>query len=61
MFLDVLRRRNPEFHRSCRQKLHHEGKIPANAYVIDLDADRAPTPASSRTEAHAARPEDPSP
>ncbi|MCA0343424.1 alanine racemase [Shinella sp. 838] len=37
MFLDVLRRRNPGFIEAA-QKLHREGKIPANAYVIDLDA-----------------------
>jgi predicted amino acid racemase len=37
MFLDVLRRRNPAFVRAA-QRLHQEGRIPANAYVIDLDA-----------------------
>ncbi|MDX3975480.1 alanine racemase [Shinella sp.] len=37
MFLDVLRRRNPGFIEAA-QKLHCEGSIPANAYVIDLDA-----------------------
>jgi predicted amino acid racemase len=36
MFLDVLRRRNPGFIEAA-QTLHREGKIPANAYVIDLD------------------------
>ena len=36
MFLDVLRRRNPGFIEAA-QKLHRDGKIPANAYVIDLD------------------------
>ena len=37
MFLDVLRRRNP---RLIEQSiaLHQAGKIPANTYVIDLDA-----------------------
>ena len=37
MFLDALRRRNPAFVLAA-QKLHREGRIPANAYVIDLDA-----------------------
>src|SRR5262245_52453434 len=37
MFLDVLRRRNPAFIETA-MALHQEGKIPANAYVIDLDA-----------------------
>ena len=37
MFLDVLRRRNPEFVLAA-QRLHRDGAIPANAYVIDLDA-----------------------
>jgi predicted amino acid racemase len=37
MFLDVLRRRNPDFILAA-QKLHQEGAIPANSYVIDLDA-----------------------
>ena len=37
MFLDVLRRRNPDFVRAA-QRLHQEGAIPANSYVIDLDA-----------------------
>jgi len=36
MFLDVLRRRNPRFIEAA-QALHREGRIPANAYVIDLD------------------------
>ena len=37
MFLDVLRRRNP---RLIEQSiaLHQGGRIPANSYVIDLDA-----------------------
>jgi predicted amino acid racemase len=37
MFLDVLRRRNPAFIESA-MALHQQGKIPANAYVLDLDA-----------------------
>lgn len=37
MFLDVLRRRNPEFILAA-QTLHQAGAIPANAYVLDLDA-----------------------
>ncbi len=36
MFLDVLRRRNPKLVEAAIQ-LHREGKIPANAYVLDLD------------------------
>lgn len=36
MFLDVLRRRNPEFIEAAMQ-LHQDGRIPANAYVLDLD------------------------
>jgi len=36
MFLDVLRRRNPAFIEAA-MRLHQEGKIPANAYVLDLD------------------------
>ncbi len=37
MFLDVLRRRNPRLiEQSIR--LHQAGRIPANSYVIDLDA-----------------------
>jgi predicted amino acid racemase len=36
MFLDVLRRRNPRFIEAA-MRLHQEGKLPANAYVIDLD------------------------
>lgn len=36
MFLDVLRRRNPQFIKAAMQ-LHQDGKIPANAYVLDLD------------------------
>ena len=37
MFLDVLRRRNPELIEAAIA-LHQEGRIPANAYVLDLDA-----------------------
>jgi predicted amino acid racemase len=37
MFLDVLRRRNPAFIESA-MRLHQEGRIPANSYVLDLDA-----------------------
>ncbi|MFE0013453.1 alanine racemase [Mesorhizobium sp. NPDC059054] len=36
MFLDVLRRRNPAFIEAV-MALHQQGKIPANAYVLDLD------------------------
>ena len=42
MFLDVLRRRNPRFVEAAIA-LHREGKIPANAYVLDLDAVEANT------------------
>ena len=37
MFLDVLRRRNPAFLLAA-QSLHQAGAIPANSYVLDLDA-----------------------
>lgn len=37
MFLDVLRRRNPKFIEAA-MALHRQGLIPANAYVLDLDA-----------------------
>jgi predicted amino acid racemase len=37
MFLDVLRRRNPKFLEAAIA-LHRQGEIPANAYVLDLDA-----------------------
>lgn len=37
MFLDLLRRRNPAFVLAA-QALHRAGAIPANAYVLDLDA-----------------------
>lgn len=37
MFLNGLMRRNPDFIRAV-VRLHQEGKIPANSYVLDLDA-----------------------
>jgi predicted amino acid racemase len=37
MFLEVLRRRNPGFLKAAIA-LHRDGAIPANSYVIDLDA-----------------------
>ncbi|MEX3009746.1 alanine racemase [Hoeflea sp. TYP-13] len=37
MFLDVLRRRNPQFIEAAIA-LHQQGRIPTNAYVLDLDA-----------------------
>ncbi|MBG1233918.1 alanine racemase [Aestuariivirga litoralis] len=37
MFLDVIRRRNPHFI-TAAQKLHQEGLIPSNTYMLDLDA-----------------------
>lgn len=37
MFLDVLIRRNPAFIEAAME-LHQAGRIPANAYVLDLDA-----------------------
>ncbi|WP_319532684.1 alanine racemase [uncultured Cohaesibacter sp.] len=37
MFLDVLIRRNPAFIEAA-MALHQQGKIPANSYVLDLDA-----------------------
>jgi predicted amino acid racemase len=36
MFLDNLRRRNPAFIEAAI-RLHQQGKLPANAYVLDLD------------------------
>lgn len=42
MFLDVLRRRNPKFLEAAIA-LHQQGEIPANAYVLDLDAVEANT------------------
>ncbi|HEU4658678.1 MAG TPA: alanine racemase [Capillimicrobium sp.] len=40
MFLDLLRRRNPQF-LDAVVTLHQGGEIPANAYALDLDAVRA--------------------
>ncbi|PZO81246.1 MAG: amino-acid racemase [Mesorhizobium amorphae] len=40
MFLDTLRRRNPRFVEAAIA-LHQAGRIPANAYVLDLDATEA--------------------
>lgn len=40
MFLDVLRRRNPAFIEAA-MALHQQGRIPANSYVLDLDAVQA--------------------
>ncbi|WP_299346174.1 alanine racemase [uncultured Maritalea sp.] len=37
MFLDLIRRRNPKLIETAIA-LHQAGKIPANAYVLDLDA-----------------------
>ena len=37
MFLSTLRRRNPEFLRAA-MALHADGSVPANSYVLDLDA-----------------------
>lgn len=37
MFLDTLIRRNPAFIEAA-MALHQQGEIPANAYVLDLDA-----------------------
>ncbi|MCY4152167.1 MAG: alanine racemase [Aestuariivita sp.] len=37
MFLDLLIRRNPQFIEAA-MSLHQQGKIPANSYVLDLDA-----------------------
>ncbi len=51
MFLDVLRRRNPALIEQAIA-LHQAGRIPANSYVIDLDA----VAANARAIAEAARP-----
>jgi predicted amino acid racemase len=40
MFLDVLRRRNPRLIEGAI-RLHQAGRVPANCYVIDLDAVQA--------------------
>ena len=37
MFLDLLTRRNPAF-LEATIALHQAGKLPANCYVLDLDA-----------------------
>ena len=37
MFLDVIRRRNPRLIEQAIA-LHQFGQLPANTYVIDLDA-----------------------
>src|SRR5579862_2075859 len=37
MFLDVLRRRNPQLIEQAIA-LHQAGRLPANSYIIDLDA-----------------------
>lgn len=37
MFLELLIRRNPRFVEAAME-LHQQGEIPANAYVLDLDA-----------------------
>src|SRR5665213_905862 len=37
MFLDLIRRRNPALVEQAIA-LHQAGRLPANAYVIDLDA-----------------------
>ena len=47
MFLDVLKRRNPAFLEAVTA-LHQSGEIPANAYVLDLDAVRANARVSRR-------------
>ena len=37
MFLDLIRRRNPRLIEAAIA-LHQSGQLPANTYVIDLDA-----------------------
>jgi predicted amino acid racemase len=37
MFLNLLRRRNPDFLRAAAQS-HNSGMLPANSYALDLDA-----------------------
>ncbi len=49
MFLEALRRRNPSFVEAAIA-LHREGKLPANSYVLDLDAVEA-NARTIRTEA----------
>ncbi len=51
MFLEVLRRRNPALIEQAIV-LHQSGRLPANSYVIDLDA----VEANARAIADAARP-----
>jgi predicted amino acid racemase len=50
MFLDAIRRRNPNLI-ECAIRLHQAGQIPANTYVIDLDS----VEANARAMADAAR------
>jgi predicted amino acid racemase len=50
MFLDAIRRRNPNLI-ECAIRLHQGGQIPANSYVIDLDS----VEANARIMADAAR------
>src|SRR5688572_13435959 len=50
MFLDAIRRRNTNLI-ECAIRLHQQGRIPANSYVIDLDT----VEANARTMAEAAR------
>jgi len=37
MFLDLIRRRNPALIEQAIA-LHQQGRLPANSYVVDLDA-----------------------
>jgi predicted amino acid racemase len=50
MFLDAIRRRNPKLIEHAI-RLHQEGRVPANSYVIDLDT----VETNARTMADAAR------
>ena len=50
MFLDLIRRRNPALIEQAIA-LHQAGKLPANAYVIDLDAVEPSAPSSRRAAA----------
>ncbi|PDQ36203.1 MAG: amino-acid racemase [Candidatus Lumbricidophila eiseniae] len=50
MFLDLLRRRNPALLRAAAN-FHQSGQIPANTYVIDLDAVQRNAQAISREAA----------
>jgi predicted amino acid racemase len=50
MFVDVLRRRNPQLIEQAIA-LHQAGKLPANAYVIDLDSVEANARAISEAAA----------